>query len=109
MLLSSFCTFTDTTACCICYGKGLVSVIKRPPQYSGLDKMLVYYTHVIVWPVQVGEAVILCEDIQKSMFLLSIAPPGPRASMVLNGMVEAESHVMSSWEEEKPNTKKTVS
>lgn len=42
------------------------------------------------------------------MFLLIIAPPVPRVSMVLNCMVEAESHVMSSWEEEKPNTKKAV-
>lgn len=55
------------------------------------------------WSVLVGWAVMVCEDIQGFMFLLH-QPLG----VVLIWEVEAESHVVSSWEEEKPKTKKTV-
>lgn len=55
------------------------------------------------WSVLVGWAVMVCKDIQGFMFLLH-QPLG----VVLIWEVEDESHVVSSWEEEKPKTEKTV-
>lgn len=44
MLLSYFYMFMDTNYGYTNYGKGLASITKKPPEYSGLHKILVHST-----------------------------------------------------------------